>query len=139
MIIRSPELQQAIAEMPPRLAERMEKYRAVGEQMQQIVIRVKSPDGKIKVAVDMSGMLVDLRLPEFPQGTDGSRVARQILRLVELAKQKIPDRVAEVMTELVPEDSESIERMVADVRSRLAASADRSALWVARKERATHG
>ncbi|WP_229402259.1 YbaB/EbfC family DNA-binding protein [Micromonospora okii] len=80
------------------VAARAARAKALSAQVQALTGTAASPDRRVQVTVDSSGLLVGLRLDESTRQNSAAQTARQILDTTRDARANLLRKVAEVAT-----------------------------------------
>jgi hypothetical protein len=80
------------------IAARAARAKTLAEKIQALTGTAVSPDRRVQVTVDSSGLLVDLRLDESTRQNSAAHTARQILDTTRDARANLLKKVAEVAT-----------------------------------------
>ncbi|WP_194202009.1 YbaB/EbfC family nucleoid-associated protein [Glycomyces albidus] len=97
---------------------------AMSEQFEGLKVTAADPYGLVQVTVDSSGNLVDLVLSERTRRIGTEETAQAVLGAIQLAKAKIADRSAEIISETLGADSAAGQAIANRVRSKLMPKTD---------------
>ena len=103
-----------VAEAQARMA-RLAQVRAKAEQMS---VSATSPDGAVTATVNTSGALTSLRITDRLSGQPGARIAEQVMATARLAQARIAGVMSEVMRDILGDDPEITDGVLALYRNR---------------------
>ena len=109
--------EQLLSQYEGKLAEAQAKSDAIRENLANLHVTERSPDGQITVTVNDAGNLVGLQLGQALQRKDGAAVAQDIMRTLQAAQSRVANTVQESMAPLLGEDSEAMHMMMDKLRS----------------------
>lgn len=80
---------------------------------EQVSVSATSPDGAVTATVNTSGALTGLRIADRLSGQPGARIAEQVLATARLAQARIAGVMSEVMRDVIGDDPEISEGVLA--------------------------
>jgi DNA-binding protein YbaB len=95
-----------------------ERYQDVAARTRAVSVTETSRDGLVTVSVDANGTVTDLTLTDRVRDLSGQQVATAVLRTIQRANARIPDRIAELMRAAVGDDPATIDAVLANYRAR---------------------
>lgn len=104
--------------------EQAARARALSQRMAGISATATSADGLVKVTVDSSGTLRDLRLDEAIRRRPAAETAAQILAVTRLAMRRLAEQVGQAAEETVGRDTPTGRAIIDAYASRLSTSDD---------------
>jgi DNA-binding protein YbaB len=84
--------------------QRFELFSAAQQQIDQVTVTERSPDGSVQVTVRSSGALTGLVLSDRIRSMMPSQVAAMVLSCVQVAQARIADNVAAILQSKAPGD-----------------------------------
>lgn len=109
--------EQLLSQYEGKLAQAQAKSDAIRENLANLQVTERSPDGQITVTVNDAGNLVGLQLGQALQRKDGAAVAQDIMRTLQAAQSRVANAVQESMAPLMGPDSEAMHLMMDKLRS----------------------
>ncbi|SEQ82902.1 Conserved DNA-binding protein YbaB [Lentzea xinjiangensis] len=109
--------EQLLSQYEGKLAQAQAKSDAIRENLANLQVTERSPDGQIVVTVNDAGNLVALQLGQALQRKDGAAVAQDVMRTLQAAQSRIATVVQESMAPLLGADSETMHLMMDKLRS----------------------
>ena len=100
-----------------QVAENARRHSELSERLARTSVTETSRDGMVRVTVAADGSLTDLVLAEPGRPVPMAELATRIMGCVRRARARIPDLIAQAMTETVGRD-ESTDLVLADARTR---------------------
>ncbi|MEV4665429.1 YbaB/EbfC family DNA-binding protein [Micromonospora echinofusca] len=101
------------------IANRAARAKDLASQVQAMRGTATSPDRTVEVAVDSSGLLVDLRLDERTRQHSAAHTARQILETTRAAHADLLGRITEATTGILGAEDPTATALVESYRRRL--------------------
>ncbi len=95
-----------------RATEKAEKFGRMQAQIEQISVTESSRDGAVQVTVGSSGMIENLVLAESAGNRPMAKLSAEIMRVVQLAQSKLPERMQQAAADTVGEDDEAVRHML---------------------------
>ncbi|MEU6127716.1 YbaB/EbfC family nucleoid-associated protein [Saccharopolyspora sp. NPDC047091] len=105
-----------VREWQERATEKAEKFGRMQAQIEQISVTESSRDGAVRVTVGSSGMIEDLMLAESAGNRPMAKLAGEIMRTVQLAQSKLPERMQEAAASTVGEGDEAVRHMLGQAK-----------------------
>jgi DNA-binding protein YbaB len=101
--------------------QQAEQARALADRVATLSVTATDTDGAVRVTVEASGMVTDLRLTDRMRGWPPERVAGQILAVMRAAQAQLAGRVAAEAAQTVGADSPIGRDVVAGYQARFPA------------------
>jgi DNA-binding protein YbaB len=106
-----------VREWQERATEKAEKFGRMQQQIEEIAVTESSKDGAITVTIASSGTLQDLSLAENAGNRPMAKLGAEIMRLVQTAQAKIPDRMQEAVAGTVGLDDTAAQHVLGQARA----------------------
>ncbi|WP_255638271.1 YbaB/EbfC family nucleoid-associated protein [Amycolatopsis sp. DSM 110486] len=98
--------------------QKAQRYRAMQQAVEQVVVSAASKDGTATVTVDSAGNVTDLRITDRVREMSGDQVAKAVLSALRTAQSKLPDRLSEVMADTIGDDPQTRDTIVGSYRAK---------------------
>ncbi|WP_116045714.1 YbaB/EbfC family nucleoid-associated protein [Amycolatopsis palatopharyngis] len=85
-------------------AEKAQRYQQMQQQVEQISITESVASGAVAVTVGHNGMPTDVRMTDGVKNMSPDEIAANVLRAMQKAQSKYPERLQEITTATVGED-----------------------------------
>lgn len=95
-----------------------QRYQAMRAQVGQVSVTESSKDGTVTVTVDSAGNVTDLRITDAVREMSGSRAASAVLLTLRKAQSRLPEKLAEVMTDTIGDDPQTMNTIVGNYRAK---------------------
>lgn len=95
-----------------RATEKAEKFGRMQARIEQISVTESSRDGAVRVTVGSSGMIENLVLAEHAGNRPMAKLSAEIMRVVQLAQSKLPERMQQAAADTVGEDDKAVRHML---------------------------
>lgn len=95
-----------------------QRYQAMRAQVGQVSVTESSKDGTVTVTVDSAGNVTDLRITDAVKEMSGSQAASAVLLTLRRAQSRLPEKLAEVMTDTIGDDSQTMNTIVGNYRAK---------------------
>lgn len=105
-----------LRELAQQAEQRTQQFAQVRDQIQGITVTEQSTSGAVRVTVQSSGVLTDLRLTDAIGRMRPDQVAAEVMGCIRKAQSRIADRVTTVVGENVPSDDPAARRIVEGFR-----------------------
>src|SRR3954452_276577 len=89
-----------------------QRYQAMRAQVGQVSVTESSKDGTVTVTVDSAGNVTDLRITDAVKEMSGSQAASAVLLTLRKAQSRLPEKLAEVMTDTIGDDPQTMNTIV---------------------------
>ncbi|MFD2415244.1 YbaB/EbfC family nucleoid-associated protein [Amycolatopsis pigmentata] len=95
-----------------------QRYQAMRAQVGQVSVTESSKDGTVTVTVDSAGNVTDLRITDAVKEMSGSQAASAVLLTLRKAQSRLPEKLAEVMTDTIGDDPQTMNTIVGNYRAK---------------------
>lgn len=95
-----------------------DRYQQMQQQVTAVTATAESRDGVVRVTVDSAGAVTDLRITDDARRMSGAGLAEAVLATMRQAQAGIRDQVAQVMSDTVGDDTETVNAVVSAYQQR---------------------
>lgn len=99
-----------------RATEKAERFGRMQEQVEQISVTESSRDGAVQVRVGSNGLLQNLELTDKAANRPMATLAAEIMRAVQVAQGKIPERMQQAVGDTVGTEDPAAQFVLGQVR-----------------------
>ncbi|PXY19462.1 YbaB/EbfC family nucleoid-associated protein [Prauserella muralis] len=99
-----------------KIQEQAQRYQAMAARVEDISVTETSPDKAVQVTINSKGLLTDLSISESAQGRRMAELSMQIMRTVQAAQSRIPERLQQAMAETIGTQDQAATKVFEDAK-----------------------